>query len=96
MPSRRSRPISSVPERASPFCTALCLAPLAGALSPLAVLSRGFSLTTKDGVVLHDAFGLAPGDVVRTRLADGAFQARVLEVEARAEHSIDSAGEGVP
>ncbi len=72
------------------------------ALSPLAVLARGFSLTTKDGVVLQDAFGLAPGDVVRTRLADGAFQARVLEVEARASRELDSApakrqaGEGVP
>jgi hypothetical protein len=35
MPSSRSRPISSVPERASPFWNALLLAALAGALVPL-------------------------------------------------------------
>ncbi len=51
-------------------------------LSPLRVLDRGFSLTLHDGVILHDAQGLHPGDRVRTLLARGAFTATVTEVEA--------------
>lgn len=52
-----------------------------GALSPLQVLARGYSLTTRDGAVVDDAAGLAPGDLVRTRLARGSFEARVERVD---------------
>jgi len=42
------------------------------ALSPLAVLGRGYSLTsTPDGRVVRSAADCAVGDVVDTRLADG-------------------------
>jgi len=42
------------------------------ALSPLAVLGRGYSLTqTADGTVARSAIDLQPGDRLHTRLADG-------------------------
>ena len=42
------------------------------ALSPLAVLERGYSLTrTPDGTVVTDAGKVAPGDHVRVRLSRG-------------------------
>ena len=58
------------------------LAGLAGelhALSPLAVLGRGYSLTTKGGTVLRDAAGVSAGDEVVTRLARGTLRCGVLE-----------------
>ncbi|MGE0711074.1 MAG: exodeoxyribonuclease VII large subunit [Planctomycetota bacterium] len=52
-------------------------------LSPLQVLARGYSLTRDaEGGVVRDAAALQPGDEVETRLARGAFRARVLEVDA--------------
>jgi exodeoxyribonuclease VII large subunit len=63
------------------------LAGLAGrleSLSPLNVLSRGYSLTrTLDGRVIHDVAEVRPGDVVTTRLAAGEFTSRVEEVRPR-------------
>ncbi len=53
------------------------------ALSPLGVLSRGFSVARKDGVIIRDIAALAPGDEVRLRFARGAARTRVLEVDAR-------------
>ncbi|GIW86015.1 MAG: exodeoxyribonuclease 7 large subunit [Isosphaeraceae bacterium] len=54
------------------------------ALSPLAVLARGYSLTqdVATGRVVRAAEQLKPGDRVRTRLASGSFLARVEAVEA--------------
>ncbi len=51
------------------------------ALSPLAVLGRGYSLTRRsdDGRVVRGAGDVAAGDALRTRLADGA------EVESHVE-----------
>ena len=41
-------------------------------LSPLAVLQRGYSITTaEDGSVVRRAVGLDPGSRIRTRLLDG-------------------------
>jgi len=48
------------------------------ALSPLAVLARGYSLTTRaDGTPLRAAAAARPGDLVRTKLGDGEFTSRV-------------------
>jgi exodeoxyribonuclease VII large subunit len=48
------------------------------ALSPLAVLDRGYALVlAADGSLIRSAAQLAPGDAVTTRLADGAFTSRV-------------------
>lgn len=48
------------------------------ALSPLRVLARGFSLTTNDrGIILKSAAAAAPGDRIRTRLADGEIESTV-------------------
>jgi exodeoxyribonuclease VII large subunit len=58
------------------------------ALSPLAVLARGYSLTQHgdgDGpagpTTLRDAASVRPGDLVRTRLARGSIVSRVERVE---------------
>ena len=51
-------------------------------LSPLRVLARGYSLTTTaEGAVVREADSLSPGQLVRTRLEQGAFTARVEAVE---------------
>jgi exodeoxyribonuclease VII large subunit len=49
-------------------------------LSPLKVLSRGYSLTTtEDGTLVQRPADAPPGSIVLTRLADGAIRARVLK-----------------
>lgn len=52
------------------------------ALNPLAILSRGFSLSTAiaTGAVIRDASQIKIGDRVRTKLARGAFISRVEKV----------------
>jgi exodeoxyribonuclease VII large subunit len=53
------------------------------ALSPLAVLARGYSLTqAEDGALLRSASVVRKGDVLRTRLASGTVVSRVEAVEA--------------
>lgn len=49
-------------------------------LSPLNVLSRGYSLTEKvDGTVLKSVNDVGNGDLIRVRLTDGEVQAKVQE-----------------
>lgn len=50
-------------------------------LSPLKVLARGFSLTTRAGTteVVRDAATLAAGDELETRLANGRVRSRVVD-----------------
>ena len=49
------------------------------ALSPLAVLTRGYSITqTEDGSVLRDASNVTPGDRLKIRLENGKLEAEVL------------------
>jgi exodeoxyribonuclease VII large subunit len=52
------------------------------ALSPLAVLSRGYSLSAlmPEGAIIKDAAKLKPGDLIKTILAKGAFLSAVQEV----------------
>jgi exodeoxyribonuclease VII large subunit len=49
------------------------------ALSPLKVLQRGYSITTRaaDGAVLRRADQAQPGDVIDTRLGQGRIASRV-------------------
>lgn len=51
-------------------------------LSPLAVLGRGYSLTSRlaDGRLLRDAAEVEVGDTLRTRLAEGEITSRVESV----------------
>ena len=50
-----------------------------GALSPLAVLQRGYGIVRgPDGAILRSPKGLSPGDVVTATLAGGDFAASVL------------------
>lgn len=52
------------------------------ALSPLGILSRGYSLTfDAKGRLLKSAETLKEGDVVRTRLARGTFESKILKTE---------------
>jgi exodeoxyribonuclease VII large subunit len=52
------------------------------ALSPLKVLSRGYSLTQKsDGSLLRSAASGAPGETLTTRLASGIIRSAVTAVE---------------
>jgi exodeoxyribonuclease VII large subunit len=52
------------------------------ALSPLAVLDRGYAVVARgDGEIARDAAQLAPGERLRVRLARGAVVAVVEEVE---------------
>jgi exodeoxyribonuclease VII large subunit len=57
-------------------------------LSPLGVLARGYSLTTRerDGRVVRDAATLAAGDLIRTRLASGDVVSRVEQSNSSAEN----------
>ncbi|MGB6192875.1 MAG: exodeoxyribonuclease VII large subunit [Terracidiphilus sp.] len=55
------------------------------ALSPLAVLDRGYALVQgPDGVVIRSAAQLAHGDRVTARLGEGSFVSRVEETSAAA------------
>lgn len=52
------------------------------ALSPLQVLSRGYSLTqTSDGRVLRNADDVKPGDVLKTQLASGVVYSNVASAD---------------
>lgn len=52
----------------------------AEALSPLAILGRGYSVTAKeDGTIVRSSSQLGPGDIIRTRLMDGTVLSRVEE-----------------
>ncbi len=59
------------------------------ALSPLAVLDRGFALATRvdSGAIVRDARSLSSGDRLRLRFARGASQVRVETVEQGEEGS---------
>jgi exodeoxyribonuclease VII large subunit len=51
------------------------------ALSPLAVLDRGYALVlSPEGALIRSTVQLAPGNTVTTRLADGAFSSRIESV----------------
>ena len=57
------------------------------ALSPLKVLSRGYSLTqTADGTLLRSAASVAPGETLTTRLASGLVRSAVTSVEIERDH----------
>ena len=55
------------------------LAARLGALSPMSVLARGYSITLKpDGAVVRSTREVAPGECLRTRLHDGEFESKVV------------------
>jgi exodeoxyribonuclease VII large subunit len=55
-----------------------------GNLSPLAILSRGYSITFREdtGGILKDAGEVRPGQRLRTRVHRGAIVSEVKEVES--------------
>lgn len=48
---------------------------------PATLLQRGFTLATKHGKIVKSVCDVAPGDIVTTHLADGAFTAMVQQCE---------------
>jgi exodeoxyribonuclease VII large subunit len=50
----------------------------AKSLDPALLLSRGYSMTLKDGHVIRDAAALHPGDEIETRLANGTIHSKVI------------------
>jgi exodeoxyribonuclease VII large subunit len=62
------------------------------ALSPLAVLQRGYAIATceSDGRILRRARDVAAGDTVDLRLAQGRLRATVLETESGDAESGDA------
>ncbi len=59
-------------------------------LSPLQVLSRGYSLThTADGRLVRDAGPLRPGDLLITRVADGLIRSLVTEAKSTKSEARD-------
>jgi len=58
--------------------TAAALERTLSAVSPLRVLARGYSVTTRaDGRVVRAPADVSPGDLIRTRVADGQFASTV-------------------
>jgi exodeoxyribonuclease VII large subunit len=56
------------------------------ALSPLAVLNRGYSLVYgPDGTLLRDVTQVTPGETVRARLGRGSLDAQVVRTEPEQE-----------
>jgi exodeoxyribonuclease VII large subunit len=52
---------------------------LLGSLSPLGVVDRGYSITSKNGKIIKNVTELQAGDLVDVRLAKGQFSAEVKE-----------------
>jgi len=52
------------------------------ALSPLAVLDRGYAMVQRDAGIVRDAASVAPGEQLRVRLARGGLVVTVDEVES--------------
>jgi exodeoxyribonuclease VII large subunit len=77
---RANRAIVARQARAADQLTAL--ASRLESLSPLGVLARGYTVTTRtvDGRVIHDAAQLQPGDSITTRYSRGTTTSRVEHV----------------
>ncbi len=60
-------------------------------LSPLAVLARGYSITTRavDGAVVRDAGTLRSGELLHTRLAKGRVTSQVVAAENGTDRAAD-------
>ena len=52
-------------------------------LDPAGVMQRGFTLTTKDGKILHSPAGLAPGDTIITHFDQGRATSTVKETSKK-------------
>ena len=57
-------------------------AALLDSISPLKLLSQGYSITSRGAEVLTDASALRPGEQINTRLARGWVLSQVLETNA--------------
>jgi exodeoxyribonuclease VII large subunit len=56
-------------------------------LSPLSVLRRGYSLTSRDDRILDDAVAVNAGDIITTRLARGEITSRVESINPSSPES---------
>ena len=51
------------------------------ALSPLAVLSRGYAIPETEKGVIRSVDGVSEGDSIRLRLKDGALTGKIEKIE---------------
>lgn len=49
-------------------------------LDPAGVLKRGFTLTSRNGIIIQSAADLAPGDTINTHFAEGTAKSTVEEI----------------
>lgn len=66
------------------------------ALSPLAVLGRGYAIATRHGVPVLASSELSLGDSVDVRVAHGSFRASVTRIESPATETLDAAALPAP
>ena len=59
------------------------LASQLNALSPLAVLSRGYSILTKNSLPIHSTKEVAIGDKLKARVSDGEIECDVLDIKEK-------------
>ncbi len=57
-------------------------------LSPLAVLSRGYTISEKDSKPLSSVGSVLPGDVLDVRFVDGVAMTRVIDIEKQNYNSV--------
>jgi len=57
------------------------------ALSPLAVLSRGYALAEKDDAALRSVRQVQVGDILQIRLEDGSVKAQAMDVISKQEET---------
>ena len=50
-------------------------------LNPLAVLSKGYSVTYKDDLIVKSINDVNDGDIVTTRVSDGVITSKVINKE---------------
>ena len=48
------------------------------AMSPLKILSRGYSIASKDGEIITDTDGIACGDRIEVKLSGGSLDCEVI------------------
>lgn len=51
------------------------------ALNPLAIMDKGYSISSVDGVIVTDIHQVKPNDILTTQMQNGKIKSKILEVE---------------
>ncbi|MDE7095058.1 MAG: hypothetical protein K2O23_01065, partial [Anaeroplasmataceae bacterium] len=52
-----------------------------GALNPLAIMDKGYSINSVDGVIITDVTKVKKDDILTTQMKNGEIKSRILEVK---------------